>query len=194
MQMGKSASAKAVRTFETVFISPPTLTEEQFETVLSDVQGHYRDNGASIRRTENWGRKRLAYPIKKHGEGWYALLELEGPGDAVSEVERRMRISENVLRFQTVRLDDVAGALEAAEERVKRMAREAEERAVREAERAAREAERAKAEAERAAREAASVEEAADPEASSGPAEASTEASTETDTASAGESPAEKED
>lgn len=156
-----TSNPKARRIFETVFISPPTLSEADFNSVVETVTGHFKDNGAEIQRTENWGRKKLAYDIKKHAEGWYALLQLEGPGAAVAEVERRMRISDKVIRFQTVRLDDTAGALEAAEARVVRMAKEAEERAVREAERAAREAERAKAEAERQAEEAAKAEAAA---------------------------------
>jgi small subunit ribosomal protein S6 len=160
-----TSNPKARRIFETVFISPPTLSEAEFTSVVDTVSGHFTDNGAEIRRTEKWGRKKLAYDIKKHGEGWYALLQLEGPGTAVAEVERRMRISDKVIRFQTVRLDDVAGAMEAAEERVIRLAKEAEERAVREAERAVRDAERAKAEAEReaerAVKEAAKAAEAA---------------------------------
>lgn len=146
-----NTNPKAARIFETVFISPPTLSESEFDSVVSEVSGNFEENGAQIRRTENWGRKRLAYPIKKHQDGWYALLQLEGPGGAVAEVERRMRISDKVIRWQTVRLDEFPGALEAAEERVERLAREAEERAQREAERAQREAERAKAEAEKAA-------------------------------------------
>ena len=149
--MTESSDSKTLRVFETVFIGPPQLTETEFGTVVAEVEGHFRDNGANIRRKETWGRKRLAYPIAKHSEGWYALLQLEGPGTAIAEVERRMRIHEKVIRYQTVRLDDVVGALEAADQRVERIAREAEERAQREADRALREAERAKVEADRVA-------------------------------------------
>ena len=169
-----TSNPKARRIFETVFISPPTLSETEFDSVVDTVTGHFTENGGEIKRTEKWGRKKMAYEIKRHSEGWYALLQLEAPGTAVAEVERRMRLSDKVIRFQTVRLDDVAGALEASEARIVRLAKEAEERAVREAERAVRDAERAKAdavrEAERAAKEAAKAAEAAEAAAKEPPA------------------------
>lgn len=131
--------AAGQRIYETIFISPPSLTEEAVEKVIGDVQETLASRGAEIIRIEKWGRKRLAYPIRKHDEGWYVMMHVKGPGDALQEVERRMRISENFIKYMTVRLDDVSGAVEASEQRIVRMAQQEEDRRVRAAERAARE-------------------------------------------------------
>lgn len=131
--------ASSQRMYETIFISPPNLTEEAVEKVIGDVTETLTSRGAEIVRVEKWGRKRLAYPIRKHDEGWYVLLHVKGSGDAVQEAERRMRISENFIKYLTVRLDDISGAVAAAEQRIVRMAQQEEERRVRAAERAARE-------------------------------------------------------
>jgi small subunit ribosomal protein S6 len=131
--------ATSQRMYEHIFISPPNLSEEAMEKVIGDVQETLSSQGAEIIRLEKWGRKRLAYPIRKHDEGWYVMLHVKGPGDALQEVERKMRISENFIKYLTVRLDDVAGAVEASEQRIVRMAQQEEERRVRAAERAARE-------------------------------------------------------
>jgi small subunit ribosomal protein S6 len=125
--------------YETIFISPPSLNEEAMEKVIADVQDILTARGAEVVRIEKWGRKRLAYPVKKHEEGWYVMLHVKGPGDALQEAERKMRISESVIKYMTVRLDDISGGVEAAEQRIVRMAQQEEERKVRAAERAARE-------------------------------------------------------
>ena len=131
--------AASPRMYETIFISPPTLSEEAVEKVISDVKDTLSSRGAEVIRIERWGRKRLAYPVKKQDEGWYVLLHVKGSGDALQETERKMRINEGVLKYLTVRLDDTSGAVEASETRIVRMAQQEEERKVRAAERAARE-------------------------------------------------------
>ena len=131
--------ASSQRMYETIFISPPSLSEEAVEKVIGEVQDTLSSRGAEVIRIEKWGRKRLAYPIRKHDEGWYVLMHVKGSGDALQEVERRMRISENVIKYLTVRLDDVSGAVAASEQRIVRLAQQEEDRRVRAAERAARE-------------------------------------------------------
>ena len=131
--------ATGQRMYEAIFISPPSLNEEAVEKVIGEVQDTLTSRGAEVIRIEKWGRKRLAYPIRKHNEGWYVLMHVKGSGDALQEAERRMRISENVIKYLTVRLDDISGAVEASEQRIVRMAQQEEERRVRAAERAARE-------------------------------------------------------
>ena len=136
--------ATSQRMYEHIFISPPNLSEEAVDKVIGEVQETLSSRGAEVIRIERWGRKRLAYPIRKHDEGWYVLMHVKGPGDALQEVERKMRISENFIKYLTVRLDDVKGAVAASEHRIVRMLQQEEERRVRAAERAAREeAERA---------------------------------------------------
>jgi small subunit ribosomal protein S6 len=132
-------TATTDRYYETIFISPAVLTEDDVEKVISDVTDIFASRGAEVDRVERWGRKRLAYPIKKQDEGWYVLMQVKGNGDAVQEVERRLRLSEQVLKYLSVRLDDVSGALEHRVQRIERLARLEEERKVRAAERAQRE-------------------------------------------------------
>lgn len=131
--------ATSQRMYETIFISPPTLNEEAMEKVITDVKDTLAARGAEVVRIEKWGRKRLAYRIKKFDEGWYVMMHVTGPGEAVQEAERKMRISESVIKYMTVRLDDISGGVAAAEQRIVRMAQQEEERKVRAAERAARE-------------------------------------------------------
>lgn len=132
-------AATQQRFYETIFISPPTMAEDEVEKLVSDVTDIFKSRGAEVERVERWGRRRLAYPIKKFDEGWYVLFQVNGNGDAVQEVERRLRISEQVIKYLSVRLDDVAGAVEYRQQRIERIARQEEERKQRATERAQRE-------------------------------------------------------
>jgi small subunit ribosomal protein S6 len=125
------------RVYETLFITPPQLGEDDVEKLIGDVKDIFASRGAEVERIERWGRRRLAYPVKSHDEGWYVLLQVKGPGGAVQEVERRMRINENVIKYLTIRLDDVAGAVEYVTIRLQKLAQQEEERKQRAAERAA---------------------------------------------------------
>ena len=127
------------RYYETIFITPPELSEDDVEKVITDVKDIFASRGAEVERIERWGRRRLAYPVKKKEEGWYVLLQVIGSGAAVQEVERRLRINDNVIKYLSVRLDDVAGAVPYRTERIERLARQEEERKQRASERAQRE-------------------------------------------------------
>ena len=127
------------RYYETIFITPPELSEDDVEKVITDVKDIFASRGAEVERIERWGRRRLAYPVKKKEEGWYVLLQVIGSGAAVQEVERRLRINDNVIKYLSVRLDDVAGAVAYRTERIERLARQEEERKQRASERAQRE-------------------------------------------------------
>ena len=131
--------AAVQRYYETIFITPPELSEDDVEKVITDVKDIFASRGAEVERIERWGRRRLAYPVKRRDEGWYVLLQVMGSGDAVQEVERRLRINDNVIKYLSVRLDDVAGAVAYRTERIERLARQEEERKQRAAERAQRE-------------------------------------------------------
>ena len=131
--------AAVQRYYETIFITPPELSEDDVEKVITDVKDIFASRGAEVERIERWGRRRLAYPVKKKEEGWYVLLQVIGSGAAVQEVERRLRINDNVIKYLSVRLDDVAGAVPYRTERIERLARQEEERKQRASERAQRE-------------------------------------------------------
>ena len=91
--------------YETVFIATPILTEAQ----LTELKGNYEklitDNGGEIVASEEWGLKKLKYPIKRKSNGYYFVFEYKAPGAVVSKIETEFKRSEDILRFLTVRLD-----------------------------------------------------------------------------------------
>lgn len=147
-------------TYETVFITIPTLTEDEEKSVVETFQSIVLDGGGSIHINERMGRRRLAYPIRKHDDGVYTRFLYESSIDVPRELERRMKLSENVLRTLTVKLDGQWSA-DAKVEAV-----QIKERWVQEAEEAKR-AEEERIEAEKAAAEAAERGETPEGEASS---------------------------
>ncbi len=107
--------------YETIFILQPELTEEQVDATVGGFEQVLKDAKAELHKTEKWGKKRLAYRVKKSWEGFYVLLEYTSPAAAVSELERKLRIHENVIKWMSVRKDPRAEAEEAR--RAARMAR-----------------------------------------------------------------------
>ncbi|MEO5366771.1 MAG: 30S ribosomal protein S6 [Magnetococcus sp. WYHC-3] len=105
--------------YEFIFIVRADLTTEQVEQVAKRVEDYISASGSRIARTELWGRRALAYNVKKANKGFYIFHVLEGGGSAVNEIEARMRIDEDVLKFQTVRVEELpteASALFRAQE------------------------------------------------------------------------------
>ena len=100
------------RSYELMFIVRPDLVEEETDKLISTIQGHAAHAGAQVENTEKMGKRRLAYDVKKFQEGQYVLLTLNGDGKAIHEVERRLRVTEPVLKFITVRTDEERQRLE----------------------------------------------------------------------------------
>jgi small subunit ribosomal protein S6 len=155
-----------VPTYETIFITPPNLAEEDERATVESLAQIVTAGGGTFTVQERMGRRRLAYPIKKHEDGVYIRLLYDSEADVPKELERRFRLSDKVLRYLTVHLDPDWAQFEKEE-----AVREAKRRAEAEAAEAARqkaakeEAERkAAAEAEEAARKAAEAAEASDDE------------------------------
>ena len=94
------------RIYEILFIADPNLGEPEVAALTTQVQGFIEKEGGSIQKSENWGKKRLAYIVRKQREGTYVLLVAEADAKAVKEIERRMRVLDGVLKFQTVRVDE----------------------------------------------------------------------------------------
>ena len=127
-----------MRTYETVFITLPTLTEDEERTVVGGFEQVLTDSGATMFTTDRMGRRRLAYPIQKFEDGVYTRFLYDSVADVPRELERRMRISDKVLRHLTVQLERewAVGAKEQvikdaqarAEAEVRRAAAEAEGR------------------------------------------------------------------
>jgi len=92
--------------YEHVFLGRQDISAQQFEGLLETYQTIIKDNGGSIEKTESWGIKNLAYKIKKNRKAHFALLNINAPHEAVSEMERQMSISTDVIRFLTLRVDE----------------------------------------------------------------------------------------
>jgi small subunit ribosomal protein S6 len=91
--------------YEHVFMARQDVTPQQVEAMIDQYRGVIEQNGGSVAKTEQWGVKSLAYRIKKNRKAHFAMFNLDAPPAAVAEMERQMRINEDVLRFITVRVE-----------------------------------------------------------------------------------------
>src|SRR5450755_101185 len=94
------------RTYELMFIVRPDMTEEDLDKLLSMLQSIVPASGGSIVKVDKMGKRRLAYTVKRFHEGIYVLMVIEGGGAVIHEVERRLRVTEQVIKFLTVRTDE----------------------------------------------------------------------------------------
>ena len=94
-----------MRTYEVLFILSPQVPEEEATTLINDFKGVAEKTGAALKNEEAWGRRRLAYPIEKFNEGNYHLFVFESDG-SLSELDRRMKNSDRILRHLIVRTDE----------------------------------------------------------------------------------------
>jgi small subunit ribosomal protein S6 len=95
-----------MRKYETFLIIDPDLTEDAYNLASEKLKGVVNANGGTVLTYVPWGKKRLAYPVKKRSQGLYVLMEYGGGPELVAELERNMRLDERVLKFITVKLDD----------------------------------------------------------------------------------------
>jgi len=112
------------RSYEVMFIVRPDLLEEDVDKLISALQNHATTAGATVKNVDKMGKRRLAYDVKKFSDGQYVLFVLQSDGKAVHELERRLRVSEPVIKFITVRTDEEQQRLDKVrkirESRVKR--------------------------------------------------------------------------
>jgi small subunit ribosomal protein S6 len=95
----------APRIYEIVVIIAPGTTEEDLDQLITNLNGIVTAQGGTVTKTEKWGRRHLAYPIGKFKEGYYVVMETEGSGSEIAELERRMRVNDAIVRYMTVRVD-----------------------------------------------------------------------------------------
>jgi small subunit ribosomal protein S6 len=100
------------RVYEVMFIVRPDLTEEDLDKLVTTLQNHATSAGAIVKNAEKMGKRRLAYDVKKFSEGQYVLFTLNADGKAIHELERRLRVAEQVIKFITVRTDEEQQRLE----------------------------------------------------------------------------------
>lgn len=91
--------------YETVFILTPVLSEDQAKEAVAKYREYISAHGGEIKHEENWGLKKLAYPIQKKTTGFYHLIEFAAPGELISKLEVEYKRDERILRFLTVKLD-----------------------------------------------------------------------------------------
>lgn len=91
--------------YETVFILTPVLSEEQAKEAVAKFRDLLKDGEAKMHHEEDWGLRKLAYPIQKKSTGFYHLFEFEAPGSLINDLEVAFRRDERVMRFLTVKMD-----------------------------------------------------------------------------------------
>src|SRR5271156_4941579 len=94
------------RFYEVMFIVRPDTQDEDVDKLIAGFEATVTNGGGTIRSTEKLGRRKLAYTVRKFNEGNYVLLTVEADGNLVHELERRLRVSEPVIKFITVRMDE----------------------------------------------------------------------------------------
>lgn len=93
--------------YEHVFLARQDVTSQQVEAMVDQYKAVIEQNGGKVEKTEMWGVKSLAYRIKKNRKAHFTMFNLDAPAQAVAEMERQMRISEDILRFMTIRVDEL---------------------------------------------------------------------------------------
>lgn len=93
--------------YENVFIARQDISTAQVETLTDTFANLVAEHGGKVEKREYWGLRNIAYRIKKNRKGHYVLFNLDAPPTAVSELERNMRINEDVLRYLTIRVDEL---------------------------------------------------------------------------------------
>lgn len=92
--------------YESVYIARPDISATQVEALTADWTKILEENGGKVTKDEYWGLKSLAYRIKKNRKGHYSLMNIDAPAAALAELERNMRLNEDVLRYMSIRVDE----------------------------------------------------------------------------------------
>jgi small subunit ribosomal protein S6 len=92
--------------YETIFIIKPSLPDDEVEKTVEKIKGVIQKGGGELLKVENWGKKKLAYEVRKEKRGTYILLHFKGTGALVEELERNYRLDESVIKFITLKLEE----------------------------------------------------------------------------------------
>ncbi len=107
------------RTYEVMFIVRPDVGDEDLDKLVSTLESQVSAAGGAVKNVERMGKRRLAYMVRRFQEGMYVLVTVEGGGGAIHELERRLRVTEPVIKFLTVRVDKAQARLAKLKERRK---------------------------------------------------------------------------
>ena len=100
------------RKYELVYIVSPEATDDHVTELHTQIEGIVQRMGGQIEKTENWGRRKLAYEIGRHKEGTYVLEVINGGGDLMKEIDRRLKVTDLVIRHLVVRVDEEQGVVD----------------------------------------------------------------------------------
>lgn len=106
LESQKGEKKLANRTYEVMYIVDPETPADKLTKLNEAVGNLIEKEGGTVVRMDDGGRRTLAYPIKKNTEGFYILFEIEGSGQEIAELERRMRVNDMIIRYITVRVDE----------------------------------------------------------------------------------------
>src|SRR5437016_3017291 len=113
-----------MRVYEELFIVKPDTPEEEVDGFVEQIQHVITNGKGTVDKTDKWGTRKLAYRVQKYNEGIYVLIQFTSSPELVKEVERRMRVSDQVIKFITVRIDEKLKKIEKRKKaRAKRAAR-----------------------------------------------------------------------
>ena len=101
-----------MRIYEELFIVRPDLTDEEIDPIIETVRSTVTTAGGTVDKVEKWGVRKLAYRVEKRAEGYYILIQFTAKAPTVHEIERRLRVSDLVMKFITVRIDEKLKKLE----------------------------------------------------------------------------------
>ena len=101
-----------MRHYEIMFIVNPNAAEEEIDKINTQLEGIINSGGGKVEKIEKMGKRRLAYDVDKHREGFYVLFVIAANGDIVKECERRLRVMDAVIKYITVRTDEDARRFE----------------------------------------------------------------------------------
>ena len=101
-----------MRIYEELFIIKPDAPDEEADQFVEQLRTQLTNAGGTVDKIDKWGKRRLAYRVDKYHEGAYVLLQFAAGPDAVKELERRLRVSDLVIKFLTVRIDETLKRLE----------------------------------------------------------------------------------
>ena len=102
--------------YESVIIARQDLGASQVNTLVEELTNIIKAEGGEVVKVDNWGLKNLAYRVKKNRKGYYVLLDIVAPAQAITEYERRVRLNEDVIRYMTVRVEEFNNEVASDEE------------------------------------------------------------------------------
>jgi small subunit ribosomal protein S6 len=101
-----------MRIYEELFIIKPDAPEEEIDQIIEQMKGVITTHGGTIDKVDKWGKRRLAYRVDKHREGSYVFIQFTCAPETVKELERRLRVTDSVIKFLTVRIDETLKRLD----------------------------------------------------------------------------------